>query len=247
MNPEDSLITDPIFVVAVALFAFLTTLLPFLAGMSLLLPLVQTIFLAVFLIMVVRKQHPSQAVRVLCIWSIIQLLVAILVSAFFPEQAEQSIASGFVRRTDFLEWLFTGTLLPDGIMAKPLSRVLETIMVIIGSLLTAGVLGVWLLVRTINLAGYYAGITINSVGSFSGLLAGLPIWTLARIGAYIGFVAILAEPLLTGNWSIGHYLSNPDTFIRRWILIASTILLVLSIIFELLLPGLWRSILAPSV
>lgn len=244
MNSEHSLITDPIFVMCVAIFAFLTTLFPFAAGLPVLMPILQTLFLIVFLIMIVRKRHPVQAVRVLCIWIVIQLFVALLVSAFFPGQAERAIVDGFARRTAFLEWLFAGSVLPDGIATNTLGRVLEMVVMFIGTLVSAGLIGVWLLVRTVNLAGFYAGSAVNSLGSFAGVLPGLPIWTILRILSYIGFVSVLSEPILTGNWSISHYLFNPESPIRRRILLASIILLLASILLELILPNAWRTVFA---
>jgi len=247
LKPDHSLITDPIFLFAVVIFAFLTTLLPFILGASLLLPILQTLFLTFLLLMVVRKQHPAQAIRILCIWTIVQLVIATLLSAIFPGQVELAIADGFSRRTAFLEWLYAGSALPDGILTTPVERIVEIIGITVGTLLSAGVLGVWLLVRTINLASFYAGSTINSVGSFAGLLVGIPIWTMLRIVAYIGFVSIFAEPMSTGNWAIGHYLSNPNSSTRKQFLLGAVILLVLSLASEIALSGLWRSIFTPSV
>lgn len=243
MNQDRSLITDPIFVVCVAVFALLTTIFPFAAGLPLLMPILQTLFLTVFVVMIARKQHPVQAVRVLCIWVVIQLFVALLMSAIAPSQAEMAIADGFARRTAFLEWLYAGAALPDGIAASPVGQVLEMVLVVIGSLISAGLLGVWQLVGAVNLAGYYAGTAVNSVGSFGGILPGLPVWTVLRILAYICFISVCAEPLATGNWSISRIFSNTDAP-RGRILIGAVVLLLASILFELMLSGVWRNLFA---
>lgn len=244
MNPEHSLITDPIFVVCVAIFALLTTTFPFAAGLTRLLPILQTLFLFIFLVMIARKQHPVQAVRVLCLWVAIQFFVAMMVSAMAPGVAERAIVDGFTRRADFLEWLFAGSMLPDGIQANLLGRLVETIAVVIGTLVTAGLIGVWLLVRAVNLAGFYAGSVVNAVGSFGGILPGLPIWTVLRILSYICFISICAEPITTGNWSISHYLYNAEFPQRRGILMAAIFLLLASIVLELILPNIWRTMFA---
>lgn len=246
-NPDHSLITDPIFVVCVAIFAILTTIFPFAAGLPLLMPILQTLFLFVFLVMIVRKQHPVQAVRVLCLWAVLQLFVALMVSAVAPSVAEGAIADGFTRRADFLEWLFAGSMLPDGIRANFFGRLLEMVAVVIGTLVTAGLIGIWLLVRAVNLAGFYAGSVVNSVSSFSGILPGLPIWTVMRILSYICFISICAEPITTGNWSIGHYLYNAKFPQRRRILMTAVFLLLASIVLELILPDIWRTMFAPVV
>ncbi|MEZ4663428.1 MAG: hypothetical protein R2911_38290 [Caldilineaceae bacterium] len=103
--------------------------------------------------------------------------------------------------------------------------------------LTGGLLAVWILVRSVNLAGFYAGSLLIDFPSPLALLISLPLWTLLRLVGYAGWTILAAEPMLIKNWSPGHLLQQH----RRLLLISSTCV-ALGLILELILPGLWKSL-----
>jgi hypothetical protein len=102
---------------------------------------------------------------------------------------------------------------------------------------TGGLLGVWFLVRATNLAAYGAGSLWQSSGIASNVLGGLPVWTLLRLAGYAAAIVLLAEPLLTSNWSLPYYLTK-----RRRLLLVSAILLGSGLLLELILPAAWRTL-----
>jgi hypothetical protein len=89
-------------------------------------------------------------------------------------------------------------------------------------------IGVWFLVRATNLAAYGSGLLLHENLP---LLASLPLWTWLRLGGYAGFIILLAEPMLTSQWSLRYYLNH-----RRRLLLVATLLLGLGLVAEFLLP-----------
>ncbi|MBV7337900.1 hypothetical protein KFU94_58660 [Chloroflexi bacterium TSY] len=236
MQPDYSITRDPLFLATVGLFAVLTTTLPTLLSQSWLLPILQTIVLTVFLSFAIRQRLTGQALRIVAIWLVCQLVVMILLSMFMPEQVERAIPDGFNRKAAFFEWFFTGVSHLDSPLRRPWQTIFELIGITIGTLATGGLIGIWILERTVNIAGFYAGSILSINNTPLGLVAGLPIWTIARILSYTGFAILLAEPMQTGNWSLIYYLTE-----HRRLLTTSIGLLLISLLLELVLSGLWHT------
>jgi hypothetical protein len=112
---------------------------------------------------------------------------------------------------------------------------LELVGVLLGSLVSVGLIGVWFLVKSVNLAAYNMGVLLIPLQSAAGLLLALPLWSLLRIAGYAGLVILLSEPGITGNWQPGHYWRTR----QRLIVIAGGLLLG-GLLLELFLPDLWR-------
>jgi hypothetical protein len=234
------LYNDPIYYVTLAFFALLTTGVPALMGQPRFMPFTQTVALFVFFAVVVRHRALIPALRILAIWLVVQLMVLTLVTRLAPGQVEHAIREGFAYRSASIGWLHGAESLPGSLVSAPVSRLVEVVGVLVGSLLTGGLLGVWLLIRSANFAGYAAGAFWQDSNSLATVLAGLAPWVLVRLAGYAGFVALLAEPLLTSNWSLRYYLDE-----RRHLVRISTALLLVGLLLELLLPGLWRTLLQP--
>jgi hypothetical protein len=237
MQKSTSLLHDPLFYITLGFFALLTTGLAAAMGQPRFLPLSQTVALFVFLWMALRQSSVREALWILAIWLVVQIATMILVTRFAPGQVEQAIGNGFFYRMDFLAWFYAGDELPASLTTQPVARLIELAGVLLGSLVTGGLLGVWFLVRAANLAAYSAGALWQSSGFVGYLFAGLPLWTVLRLAGYASFVALLAEPLLTGRWSPGAHLQR-----RRNLLLIAAGLLLLGLLLELILPGLWRTI-----
>jgi len=232
MAAEHSITDDPIFYITIVIFALLTTALPAGLNQTRFLPILQTVSLMAFLIMVLRQSQPRRAVRVLAIWLPVQFIVVLLFSWILPGVAERTIADGFQRSAAILEWFYTADPLPESIVTQPWARLLEMVTVLVGSLLT-----VWTLARATNVTGFLAGALGNSLDSPVAFVAALPVWSLLRLAGYAGFIAVLAEPLWTGNWSPAFYWHK-----RRRLLLTAATLLLLGLALELALPSLWRSL-----
>jgi hypothetical protein len=237
MQNEYSLLNDPIFYIMLAFFALLTTALPAALGQPRFLPLAQTVALFVFLSIALRRGAVRQAIRILVIWLVLQLGSFIVITRLAPAQVEHAISDGFPYRQAFIGWFYGAEALPASLWTQPISRLIELLGVLVGSLVTGGLLGVWFLVRATNLAAYGAGALWQSSGVAINVLGGLPVWTLLRLAGYAGAIVLLAEPLLTGNWALSYYITK-----RRRLLLVSASLLLSGLLLELILPTAWRSL-----
>lgn len=228
------LTTDPIFYITFGLFALLTTLLPAALGQATLMPILQALALTIFLAIPLRRGSVDKGILALALWLALQLLVMGAGSAFLPQMFERAVADGFGFHRALLEWSVTGEGLPGWVLANPLVRLVEVAGVLLGSLLSAGLAGLWFLMRAVNQLGYAAGRL--AAGGGAGLVLGLMPWRLVTIVGYAGSVLLLAQPLLRSNWSVAFYFGR-----QRRLAVASVTLIVLGLLLELTLPGLWRS------
>lgn len=240
MSSKESITNDPIFYIVAAIFALLTTALPAGQGQTALLPLLQTLGFFAFTLMLIRAGNTERALWMALLWLAIQFAAVLVITWLLPDQAERAIRDGFDRRVALLEWFYAASPQPDSWQTRPGARVLEVAGVILGSLFTGGLVGSWFLMRATNLAAFYSGALIAAPATPLVLIAALLPWTLLRLAGYAGLVIVLAEPLLTGNWSPGHYVRERG----RWLQIAAG-LLVAGLLLEWFLPGAWRALLAP--
>ena len=229
------LITDPIFYGTLGFFALLTTLLPAALGQPNLLPILQTLALTIFLAIPLRRGMVDKGIAVLTVWLALQLLVMTVGSALLPQLFERAIHDGFEYHRAILEWSVTGQGLPGWLLVNPLSRFGEMAGVLLGSLFSAGLAGLWFLMRAVNQFGYVAGRL--AAGGSGGFLLGLMPWRLVTIAGYSGSVLLLAQPLLTNNWNFVYYFTR-----QRRLVTASAILISLGLLLELTLAGLWQSL-----
>ncbi len=226
-----SLTRDPVFYATVAIFALILTGFPALLGQFRLLPLLQAVALFVFFAMCLRRGDVRAALRVLAIWGLAQLLAMVLIAWLLPRLAEQAIAEGFNQRVLYLTWFYGGERMP----ATLIGRAVEVVGVLLGSLISGGLVGLWFFVRAINRLGFFTGSLISSVDNVLMVIPALNPWTLLRLIGYGGLITVLGEPLLAGRWSPTFYLRE-----RRRLLGISLVALALGLLLELLLPGLWR-------
>ena len=231
---------DPVFYMTAAAFALLTTALPAALGQPRFLPISQTIALTAFMAVPLRRGRLRHAATLVTVWLAIQITTITLVTLLAAENVERAIPDGFAYRATLLNWMFVGGGLPMSVTSQPLHWLLETMGVIVGSLATAGLVGNWLLVRTVNLAGFTTGSVSLVIGDSALLPLAVPIWSLLRIAGLASLVILLAEPLLTSNWSLHYYLTE-----RRKLMIVAASLLIVSAVFEMLLPPLWQSLITP--
>lgn len=239
MPKSYSLVQDPIYFVMVGVFALLTTGLAAILGQPRFLPISQTVALFVFLLFALRQQRVKSAVYVLALWLTIQAVTLIVVTRIVPGQVERAISDGFLYRTALVAWLYGAADLPRSVAVEPLGRIIELVGIVIGSLISAGLVGLWFLVNATNLVAYSAGALWQDSGALVNIVAGLSPWALLRIAGYAGFVLLLAQPLLTGNWSLRYYQTQ-----QRNLAIWSALLVVLGLILEFILPNLWRQLFA---
>lgn len=233
MPQPTSITRDPLYTGIVAFFALLTTALPALLGQPNFMPILQAAVLTALVAFPLSRREVDTALRLTALWLALQFLLLTLLTRVFDAQIEQAIHQGFTYRGDITAWFYNGAPLPNSITTTPGPRLRELLGIVLGSLATAGLVGMWFLMRVVNLAAYSAGILWSTLEVPLHLLLILPYWTLTRIAAYAGLVILLAQPLLTYTWS-------PLTFWRsqRTLILTSLGLLLLALLLEIILPGL---------
>ncbi len=226
---------DPVFYVTLGAFCFLTTFLPAFLGQRTLLPILQTAALTIFLAIPLRRGKVPQGVLVVSIWLALQLLIMAFGTALLPLPFERAFHNGIDYYDAAVLWLYAGGGPQEPLTATPLFRLGETFLVLLGSLLTAGLVGVWSLARAVNELGFVIG--LMAFGGPSALFVGLMPWRLLTIAGHAGIVVLLAQPLLANNWSPGFYLSRHGRLLK-----ISLILSLLGILLEFMIPEFWISI-----
>jgi hypothetical protein len=232
------LVQDPVYFITIAFFAVLTTALPAGLGQPRFLPIIQALSLTIFAAIAIRRGNMRVALFVTGLWVSIQFAVIALLTFFVPGQVERAVVDGFDHRRALLEWLYTGQLFPSGLAINSVAYLTEALGIILGAVLTGGLVGAWFFMRLVNLAGYTSGaLAMAAIGPFAALLP-LPVWMLLRVAAYGCLWPLAASPLLTGIWS------PPALWrtYRRQLLIGLGLLLV-ALISEWLLAGWWPSLL----
>lgn len=239
MNRPYSLAHDPLYYITVAFFALLTTGLPTAIGQPNFLPIIQTVALFIFLLIPLRQGFMRQALLVLGLWLVLQFAVVLLLTWLMEARSERAFHDGFQYRMAYIAWFFgaAAALRPDSFGAHPLTRLIELLGILGGSLISGGLIGVWFLVKSVNLAAYSMGVLLIALKSTVGWLLAIPFWSFVRIAGYTGLVALLGEPLLTGNWQPRFYWHT-----RRRLILTASALLLLGLLLELFLPDLWRTL-----
>jgi hypothetical protein len=227
-----SITHDPIYFVTVAFFALLTTALPALLGQPRFLPIIQTLSLTTFIAVSLHNRNIRGALRVMAIWLPIQFVTLTFLTRLFPTQVEHAIGGAFTYRAAMLAWFFGGASYPAGLTEMPSTYLFEIVGIVVGSLITAGLVGVWFLVRLINMAAYGMGAVMISLANPIHTLLVIPYWTLVRAAGNGGIIVLCAMPLLTNQWSPSYYWRT-----QRNVLLVSVGLIVTGIVLELLLPG----------
>lgn len=234
MEQEYTLTRDPVFYLTAAFFALLTTGLPAVLGQPRFMPLVQAVVLAIFFAIPLRRQHLAGALAVVLIWLVVSMMTIMTLTWLAPLQIERAFENGFFHRAAFSEWYFAGTPLPAGFEKQPVPRLVEILGITLGSLLTAGVVGAWFLMRMANLAAFSAGHLVSSLGGPLLLPVALPVWSVLQIAGAAGLMVLLAEPLFARFAVVAVFRRR-----RRPLLIFGA-LYVAGLLAELLLAGLWH-------
>lgn len=237
MQSSYSLARDPIFYITVGFFALLTTGLPLAIGQPNFLPILQTLSLFIFMLIPLRQGLLRQTLWVFALWLVLQFSVVVTLTWLLEARVETAFHDGFRYRMAYIAWFYgaASALRPDSFSAAPSARLLELLGILLGSLVSGGLIGVWFLVKSANLAAYGMGALLVSLKSSAALLLALPLWSLLRIAGYAALVTLLSQPVLTSNWQPLFYWRSQ----RRLISIAGGLLL-LSLLLELFLPDLWR-------
>ena len=237
MTKEYTLSRDPVFFATVAFFALLTTGLSSVLGQLRFLPIIQALALTVLLWIPLRRRDLPGALATVFLWLLVTMLTVFVVTWFDPVQMERTFENGFLHRAAFSEWYYAGSGLPASFGTQPLASLAEVIGLVLGGLLTGGLVGAWFLMKLANLAAFSAASLLLTLPNPLLIVVALPIWSILQVIGGGGLLAVLAEPLASGSFGSG--LRELGRSRRRPLLIFGG-LLALGLLLELLLPPFWH-------
>mgnify|MGYP003382383134 CR=1 FL=1 len=226
---------DPAYFLMAVFFALLTTGLPAVMGQPRFLPLNQAVVLTIFVAIALRRGDIRSGLAIVYLWLGVSMALLMVLTWFVPEQMERAIDNGFMQRAMTSEWYFARSPLPAGITEEPLAGIVEIAGILLGSLLTGGLVGAWFLMGMANLAAFSAGHLLAIFGNPLLIFIALPIWSILEIIGAGGLVVVFAEPLLSGRFALGSWFQR-----RKRLLALFGVIFGLGLLAEALLPAFWH-------
>jgi hypothetical protein len=245
MQQEYSLSRDPIFFATVGFFALLTTSMSVILGQFRFLPIVQALALGVFLLIPLRRRDLRSALIVVFLWLALAMVAVFALTWLDPLRVEAAFEDGFLHRAAYAEWYYAANAeaspLPASFATQPLASLAELLGIVLGSLLTAGFVGAWFLMKLANLAAFSAASLLLTLPGPLWLPVTLPLWSVFQIVGGGGLLVLLAEPLasssLTGGFAAGVRELGRS---RRLPFLIFGGMFLLGILLELILPPFWH-------
>jgi hypothetical protein len=241
MEKEYNLSRDPIFFVTVGFFALLTTGLPVVLGQFRFLPVIQALALTVFLLVPLRRRDLRSALIAVFLWLALATAMVFALTWFDAVRAERAFEDGFLYRAAYAEWYYAsnaqGSPLPASFATQPLASIAELVGIVLGSLLTAGLVGAWFLMKMANLASFGAASLLLTLPNPLWFVVALPVWSILQVIGAGGLVVLLAEPLASGKFRAGLRELGRS---RRLPLLLFGGMFVLGIFLEFVLPPFWH-------
>lgn len=237
MIREYHLSRDPIFFATVAFFALLTTGLSSVLGQLRFLPIVQAVALTILLLVPLRRRDLAAALATVFLWLALAMTTVFFVTWFAPVEMERTFENGFLHRAAFAEWYYAGSPLPASFLSQPLASLAEIVGIVLGSLLTAGLVGAWFLMKLANLAAFSAASLLLTLDNPLLIVVALPLWSILQVAGGGGLLVVLAEPLASGR--LGSGLRELGSSRRPPLLLFGG-LFALGLLLELLLSPFWH-------
>lgn len=185
---------NPLYII---LLSWIPLVLGFVSGIQFLLPLLITI--PSYFVMrkwILQRQVMTAYYEMLlsCLWMSIAF---ILLSYYFPVQAENVIFRSTEYVADMDEWIRTGGA-TEGTPALFISEHLRHIgIIIVASLLTGGFVALFFGAMQMGYMNFYvAWLIINSGGDPFAYCLAWPIWSVVRVLSFVLLTVVLAQPLL---------------------------------------------------
>ena len=226
---------DPAYFLMAAFFALLTTALPAVMGQPRFMPFIQAVVLTIFLAISVRRGDMRSGLVVVFLWLTTSMLLILLLTWFVPDQLERAFENGFMQRAMISEWYFAHSPLPGAVTTEPIATFVEIVGIVLGALLTGGLVGAWFLVRMANLAAFSAGHLLGILGDPLLIFVALPVWSILAIVGAGGLLVVCSEPLLTGRFELGAWFRR-----RKQLLAIFGAIFALSLLDEAILPAFWH-------
>lgn len=237
MTKEYRLSRDPIFFAMVAFFALLTTGLSSVLGQLRFLPIAQAVALTLLLLVPLRRRDLRGALATVFLWLALAMATVFAVTWIAPVEMERTFENGFLHRAAFAEWYYAGSPLPASFMSQPLASLVEIVGIVLGSLLTAGLVGAWFLMKLANLAAFSAASLLLTLENPLLIVVALPVWSILQVIGGGGLLVVLAEPLASGRLGAGLAELGRS---RRLPLLLFGGLFALGLLLELILAPFWH-------
>lgn len=237
MTKEYTLSRDPVFFAVVIFFALLTTGLSSVMGQLRFLPIVQALALTALLWIPLRRRDLTSALAAVFLWLLTAMLTVFVVTMFDPVAMERTFENGFLHRAAYAEWYYANSPLPASFGTQPVAGVVEILGVLLGSLLTGGVVGAWFLMKVANLAAFSAASLLLTLPSPLLIVVALPVWSILQVIGGGGLLVLLAEPLASGQLGAGLRELGKG---RRPPLLLFGGLFVLGLLLEIVLAPFWH-------
>lgn len=244
-TPTYRVLDDPLVYPVIALGVALTTFLPVFLGQRLCLPLLNALVIFPFLVGALRTGRLRRGLRLAAFWAVCQTVAALLASFFLSSRADFAVLNALEMRTQLYTLVATGQSQPGFVVGIPLDLprlALQALAVVGGSLVTAGLAGLFLDAVTINATSHAAASLLREAGRpLPALLLAWPVWTAVRLAGYLVLGAALAEPLAAGD---PEGIGLAGWWQRRRRLIAVGVgLVLLGILLQVVLTPTWADLL----
>jgi len=171
----------------------------FMSGIQFALPLFITVpsFLVMRRWLMKGKVGTAYAEMLLsCLWMSIPL---VLLSLYLPATAEKVIFKGPKYIADMDQWIRNGGATEGTPSLFIPEHLIHMGMIILGSILTGGLLSLFFGAIQMGYMNYYAAwLTHETGGSSSAYLLGWPVWSIIRVFSFVLLAVVLAQPLLHG-------------------------------------------------
>ncbi len=223
-----------------------TTALPIFLGQRICLPVLSALVLIPMFIWALREGRPRKAIQLGLFWAVVQSAVFVIATVLLSDSASQAVVGGVEFRSEWLSWIANGTQVLRT-PALALDRtVLELIVYSAAMFLTGSVAGLIGLAAAMDAFNFTAASLLTQAARpLLMLLGAWPIWVIVRLVSYLTVGAVLAEPMVHLNLRVEFLL---DWWRRRKRLLAIGLgLFVLSVLLQVLLTPLYRSLLQAAL
>ena len=241
-----SVLDDWIVFPSMAFGILVTTALPIFLGQRICLPVLSALVLIPMFIWALREGRPRKAIQLGLFWAVIQSAVIVIATVVSSDSASRAIVGGVEFRSEWFTWIANGAQVLRT-PALALDRaVLELIAYSAAMFLTGSVAGLIGLAAAMDAFNFTAATLLTQAARpLLMLLAAWPIWVIVRLVSFLTVGAVLAEPMVHLNLRIGFLL---DWWRRRKRLLAIGLgIFVLSLLLQVLLTPLYRSLLQAAI
>ncbi|HEV8130423.1 MAG TPA: hypothetical protein VGQ81_04175 [Acidobacteriota bacterium] len=140
-----------------------------------------------------RQKHFLRLFALTCFWSALTSAVVIVVTVWYPLQAEHGIFRAAGYRDEMFTWIATGVGSEADIRQFLPQLLTQLLLFGAACLLSLGFLGLCLGAALLNYMSFYVGALYLKEGKAAALLLGWPPWALLRVAGFIAAAIFLVS------------------------------------------------------